>query len=75
MGVSILKDKFEKNKKKINLTLKRRYADGRNKPNDILEKDFKNKKIDNEDFKGNISLLTVKKVREEWKVDDEQRCI
>lgn len=70
-----MKDKFEKNKKKINLTLKRRYADGRNKPNDILEKDFKNKKIDNEDFKGNISLLTVKKVREEWKVDDEQRCI
>lgn len=75
MGVSILKDKFEKNKKKINLTLKRRYADGRNKSNDILEKDFKNKKFDNEDFKGNISLLTVKKVREEWKVDDEQRCI
>lgn len=70
-----MKDKFEKNKKKINLTLKRRYADGRNEPNDILEKDFKNKKFDNEDFKGNISLLTVKKVREEWKVDDEQRCI
>lgn len=57
------------------ITLKRRYADGRNKPNDILEKEFKNKKFDNEDFKGNISLLTVKKVREEWKVDDEQRCI
>ncbi len=57
------------------ITLKKRYADGRNKPNDILEKEFKNFRVDNDEFQGNISLLTIKKVREEWRVDEEQRCI
>jgi len=57
------------------ITLKKRFADGRNKPNDILEKEFKNIRVDNDEFQGNISLLTIKKVREEWRVDEEQRCI
>ena len=57
------------------ITLKKRYADGRNKANHILESDFKNLRIDNDEFKGNISLLTIKKVRKEWRIDVEQRCI
>ena len=57
------------------ITLKKRYADGRNKANHILESDFKNLRIDNYEFKGNISLLTIKKVRKEWRIDVEQRCI
>lgn len=56
-------------------TLKRRFADGRNKANDILEKDYKNIRIENAEFIGNISLLEIKKVREKWLVDEEQRCI
>lgn len=44
------------------ITLKKRYADGRNKANHILESDFKNLRIDNYEFKGNISLLTIKKL-------------
>ena len=57
------------------ITLKKRYADGRNKANHILESDFKNIRVDNAEFKGNISLLSIKKVRKEWRIDVEQRCI
>lgn len=57
------------------ITLKKRFADGRNKSIDILEKDFRNMRIDNEEFNGNVSLLSIKKVRKEWYVDEENRCI
>lgn len=57
------------------ITLKKSYADGRNKSKDILESTFKNLEIDNNEFKGNISLLKINKVRKEWKVDVEKRCI
>ena len=57
------------------ITLKKSYADGRNKSNDILESTFKNLRIDNNEFKGNISLLKINKVRKEWKVDVESRCV
>lgn len=57
------------------ITLKKRFADGRNKSIDILEKDYRNMRIDNEEFNGNVSLLNIKKVRKEWHVDEENRCI
>ena len=57
------------------ITLKKSYADGRNKSNDILESTFKNLRIDNNEFKGNISLLKINKVRKEWRVDVESRCV
>lgn len=57
------------------ISLKKRYADGRNKKHDMLERVYKNIKVDNEEFKGNISLLNIKKVRKEWRVDIENRCI
>lgn len=57
------------------ITLKKRFADGRNKSSDILEKDYRNMRIDNEEFNGNVSLLDIKKVRKEWRVDEENRCI
>lgn len=56
------------------ITLKKRYAIARNNK-DILESDFKNIRVDDEEFKGNISLLTIKKVKKEWRIDVEQRCI
>lgn len=56
------------------ITLKKRYAIAR-KNKDILESDFKNIRVDDEEFKGNISLLTIKKVKKEWRIDVEQRCI
>ncbi len=57
------------------ITLKKRFADGRNKADHILEKDYKNKKIKNDEFEGNISLLNIKKVKFPWYVDEENRCI
>ena len=57
------------------ISLKKRYADGRNKANHILESNFKNIRVDDVEFKGNISLLSIKKVKKEWLVDTEQRCI
>ena len=57
------------------ITLKKRYADARNKDNHILERDYTNLRIDNEEFNGNISLLNIKKVNFPWYVDDEKRCI
>ena len=57
------------------ITLKKRFADGRNKAEHILEKDYKNIKINNEEFQGNISLLNIKKVKFPWYVDEENRCI
>ena len=57
------------------ISLKKRFADGRNKSNHILEKEYKNMRIDNEEFKGNISLLDIKKVKFPWYVDEEKRCI
>ena len=60
----------KENDKKI----KRKYADGRN-VKDILDSTFKNIKIDQKEFKGNISLLKIHKVRKIWKVEKEQRCI
>ena len=56
------------------ITLKKRYAIAINNK-DILESDFKNIRVDDEEFKGNISLLTIKKVKKEWRIDVEQRCI
>lgn len=57
------------------ITLKKRYADGRNKDNNILEKNYVNLRIDNDEFKGNVSLLEIKKVKSPWYVDTENRCI
>lgn len=57
------------------ITLKKRFADGRNKKDHILEKDYKNIRVDDEDFNGNISLLEIKKVKFPWYVDEEKRCI
>ena len=56
------------------ITLKKRYAIANNNK-DILESDFKNIRVVNEEFKGNISLLTIKKVKKEWRIDVEERCI
>lgn len=56
------------------ITLKKRYAIASNNK-DILESDFKNIRIEDEEFKGNISLLTIKKVKKEWRIDVEERCI
>jgi hypothetical protein len=53
--------------------LKRRFADGRNNK-DILEKEYKNIEV-KEEFEGNISLLEMKKVKQNWYVDEEKRCI
>lgn len=56
------------------ITLKKKYADARNK-DDILKRSFKNIRIDKDNFHGNISLLTIKEVKKEWRIDVEQRCI
>ena len=56
------------------ISLKKRYADRGNKK-DMLETEYKNIRVDIEKFNGNISLLTIKKVRQEWYVDSENRCI
>lgn len=74
----ILENEVNENNKVVQrywISLKKRYADGRNKANHILESDFKNIRVDNEEFKGNISLLAIKKVRKEWRIDVEKRCI
>lgn len=57
------------------ISLKKRYSDGRNKMNDILEKEHKCHRFIEDDFKGDISLLTIKKVKKEWRIDEEKRCI
>lgn len=44
--------------------MKRKYADFPNWDK-VLEKDYKNRYFDNNDFKGNISLLTVVKVKKQ----------
>lgn len=54
--------------------MKRKFADCKNIAN-ILEKDYFNKYIETEKFKGNISLVKIKKVQNEWIVDEEKRCI
>lgn len=54
--------------------MKRRYADARNS-SDILESEFKNFYINDANFKGNISILRIKKVKQKWCVDEENRCI
>ena len=41
----------------------------------MLETEYKNIRVDIEKFNGNISLLTIKKVKQEWYVDSENRCI
>ena len=52
--------------------MKRRFADARDS-RDILDCVYKNFKIDDEDFAGNISTLEIKKIRNKWQVDE--RCI
>lgn len=54
--------------------LKRRFADGRANTS-ILKSKYKNTYIKNEEFIGNISLLQIENVKEEWYVDIEKRCI
>ena len=49
--------------------MKRKYADYPNWDR-VLEKKYKNIYFDNEDFKGNISLLTAVKVKEKLVVGD-----
>lgn len=56
------------------IKLKRRFADARNHKT-IIEKKFKNKTFNNDEFVGNISLLEIEKVKENWYVDTERRCI
>ena len=58
----------------INKTLKRRFADARNNSN-IIKSQYKNKEFNNLEFIGNISLLEIEKVKENWYVDEENRCI
>ena len=58
----------------IEVKLKRRFADARGHIN-IIEKDYKNLEINDEEFKGNISLLKINKVKKPWFVDEENRCI
>ena len=50
------------------------YADLR-KVKDIAESNFKSKYYDEEDFKGNVALVEIKKVLNEWRVDTEGRLI
>lgn len=55
-------------------TLKRRFADAR-KHKSIVESKYKNQVFNDDKFKGNISLLKIEKVKENWYVDEEDRCI
>lgn len=64
----------EKETSKIKQTLKRRFADARNHKS-IIECKYKNKTFNDKQFIGNISLLEIKKVKDNWYVDEEQRCI
>ena len=57
-----------------NKTLKRRFADARNNSN-IIKSRYKNKEFNDLEFIGNISLLEIEKVKENWYVDEEKRCI
>ncbi len=57
------------------ITLKKRYADARNLVHNIIDKEYINLRVDNEEFRGNISLLKFNKVKEKWYVDEENRCI
>lgn len=54
--------------------MKRRFADARENDN-IIESDFINYYINDEEFTGNISVLKINKVKEKWLVDVEDRCI
>lgn len=57
-----------------NRSLKRRFADGRNN-NTIIESKYKNITFTEGEFIGNISLLQIEKVKGNWYVDEEKRCI
>lgn len=59
---------------KMEQKLKRRFADGRANTS-ILKSKCKNMYINNKEFVGNISLLQIEEVKEEWRVDIEERCI
>ena len=54
--------------------MKRRFADARSNDN-IIDKEFKNYYINEEEFVGNISVLKINKVKNKWEVDEEGRCI
>ncbi|MBP3255040.1 MAG: DUF402 domain-containing protein [Clostridia bacterium] len=54
--------------------MKRRFADARGNK-DIINKEFHNYYINNDDFKGNISILKLNEVKQKWIVDEENRCI
>lgn len=54
--------------------LKRKFADARYHKT-IIEKKFKNKTFNNEEFVGNISLIEIEEVKENCYVDIERRCI
>lgn len=56
------------------IELKRRFADARGHRN-IIDKVYKNIKVNTEEFEGNISLLKINKVKNAWFVDEENRCI
>lgn len=54
--------------------LKRKFADARGYKC-IIESKYKNIRLNNEKFTGNISLLEIEKVEENWYVDEEKRCV
>ena len=62
------------NKQLRNKALKRKYADGR-RVKDIIESKYNNIMINEEKFIGNISLLEIEKVKNNWYVDEENRCV
>lgn len=54
--------------------MKREFADLRH-VKDILKSEFKTKYIDDEIFKGHITLVNIQEVAKAWRVDTEKRCI
>ena len=54
--------------------MKRRFADARSNKT-IIDSTIETKEVNDDDFKGYISLLRINKVKKEWKVDPEERCI
>jgi hypothetical protein len=54
--------------------MKRRFADARSNRS-IIKSAIETKEVDDEFFKGYISLLQIHKTKKEWHVDPEERCI
>jgi len=56
------------------ISLKKRFGNPENHKS-IIEKEYKNIQVDTEEFTGNISLIKINKVKNNWYVDEEERCI